>query len=432
MIKIYDYKTDKEKIINIIKKRNIIDIISKDQTLLVEKILDDVRNEGDKAIKKYTNKFDKVDLDNLRVTEEEIDTAYEKIKKYDYDFIKSFKIASENIAKFHKMSVQKSFVYFDSGAILGSMVQPVEKAGIYVPGGSAPLVSTVAMNVIPAKIAGVKEIYIATPPSKEGKINEYILTAAKMLNIYNIYKIGGAQAIAALAYGTETVQKVDKITGPGNIYVTIAKKIIYGIADIDMIAGPSELVIVADNDVEDNFIAADIMSQSEHGSGLETSIAILFSNEKGERLNKKVEEFVKNSKRKTEITSSLQNHGMIIIVNNINEAVELINIIAPEHLELMIKDNEHILKKIKNAGAVFLGKYTPESAGDYIAGPNHTLPTSGTARFYSPLSVNDFLKTTNYIKYDQETLKKYSDDIIKIAETETLTAHSQCVKERFK
>lgn len=431
MIKVYNYNTDKEVILEIIKKRNIFDIISKNQISLVETIVQDVKNTGDEALRTYTKKFDSIDLTDLKVSSEEIDSAYLDVTKDDPEFIISFNKAIQNIYKFHKLSLQKSFVYSEKGIILGSIVRPVDCAGIYVPGGSAPLVSTLAMNAIPAKIAGVEKIIVATPPSKNGKINKYILASSKILEIDNIFKVGGAQAIAALAFGTNSISKTDVITGPGNIYVTIAKKIVYGIVNIDMIAGPSELVIFADDNVEDNFIAADIMSQSEHGSGLETSIAIVFSKFKADKINAKVKEFVLESPRSKEITASLTNHGMIIVVDNINDGIDMINTIAPEHLELMIENPEKILNKIKNAGAIFLGKYSPEPAGDYFAGPNHTLPTSGTARFYSPLSVNDFLKVSNYIKYDKEALLNSANHIIKIADVETLDAHARSVKERL-
>ncbi|HOK40524.1 MAG TPA: histidinol dehydrogenase [bacterium] len=432
MIKIVNYKKEKRIINEYFNKRNILNNVLPQQIKLVEKIINEVKNKGDKALLEFAKKFDKVDLKKLKVSEKDIDLAYDKIEKSDNEFIKSSEIAINNIKRFHSLSLRNSMFDINSqDVLLGEIVRPIAKAGIYVPGGSAPLISTLFMNVIPAQIAGVPEIVIITPPEKNGKINEYILAAAKMLNINQIYISGGAQAIAALAYGTETIPKVDKITGPGNIYVTLAKKFVYGIVDIDMLAGPSELVIIAEDKINDRYIAGDLISQAEHGSGLETSIAILFSKEKAKKVIEELKIIIDEMPRKKEILISLKNNGWIIIVNNMKEAIELTNIIAPEHLELLLENPDQYLNEIKNAGAIFLGEYTPEAIGDYIAGPNHTLPTTGTARFYSPLSVKDFLKTMNVIKYNEKAFNEISSSVIKLAEIETLFAHSKSVKIRL-
>lgn len=432
MIKILDFKKEKNKIFAYFNKRNIFDFIQPDYYKTVTDIINDVKKNGDKSLLKYAKKFDNVELKKLKISKQEIDISFNKIKNQDTEFIKSFGLAIDNIKKFHSLYYKKSFLNIDeNNVMLGEIVRPVEKAGIYVPAASAPLVSTLAMNVIPAQIAGVKELCVITPPEKTGKVNDYILATAKMLDIDNIYISGGAQAIAALAFGTETIPKVDKITGPGNIFVALAKKIVCGVVDIDMIAGPSELVIVADNNVNDEYICADLMSQSEHGSGMETSIAILFSKTKANNIIKKLDNLINIAERKKEILNAFKKYGMIIIVRNMNEAIELINRIAPEHLELLLENPEIYLKDIRNAGAIFLGQYTPEAVGDYIAGPNHTLPTTSTARFYSPLSVNSFLKSTNVLKYTEQALREIGKDVIKIAEVETLYAHSLSIKKRL-
>ncbi|KPU27125.1 histidinol dehydrogenase [Caloranaerobacter sp. TR13] len=394
----------------------------------VEKILEDVKENGDTALYKYTKKFDGVELDNLIVSDDEIDEAYNNC---DLQLIDALMEARDNIWNYHSKQLKNSWIWNkDKGIILGQIYNPIEKVGIYIPGGTAPYPSTVLMNAVPAKVAGVKEIIMVTPPSKSGKVNKNILAAAKVAGVDRIFKIGGAQAIGALTFGTETIPKVDKIVGPGNIYVAMAKRMVYGYVDIDMIAGPSEILIIADKNANERYIAADMLSQAEHDV-LASSILITTSKELAGKVRDEIERQVKQLSRRDIIEKALKDYGVIIVVNDLKESVELSNKIAPEHLELMVDKPFELINSIKNAGAIFMGEYSPEPLGDYFAGPNHTLPTSGTAKFFSPLGVDDFYKKSSIIYYDRESLKKCKDKIIRIAEEESLTAHANSIKVRF-
>jgi histidinol dehydrogenase len=396
----------------------------------VETILSDVRNNGDQALVKYTRQFDSknIDTNNFIVTKDEIAEAYEKVDK---DFIKAIKMAKDNVWDFHERQKRNSWmVTKEKSVILGQSVRALEEVGIYVPGGTAVYPSSVIMNVVPAKVAGVKRITMTTPPLRDGSINPYVLVAADIAGVDLIIKAGGAQAIGALAFGTEMVRKVDKIVGPGNIYVAMAKRSVYGFVDIDMIAGPSEVLIVADEKADERFIAADLMSQAEHDV-LSSAILITPSSELAEKVKVEIQRQVVGLSRKDIIKTSLKNYGAIIIVESIAEAVNMANKIAPEHLELMVEEPFNIFGEIKNAGSVFLGKFSPEPLGDYIAGPNHVLPTSGTARFFSPLSVDDFIKKSSFIYYSKTALEEFKGDIVKLAEVEGLTAHANSIKVRF-
>ncbi|WP_427340140.1 histidinol dehydrogenase [Caloranaerobacter sp. DY30410] len=394
----------------------------------VEKILEDVKENGDKALYNYTKKFDGVELDNLIVSDNEIDEAYNSC---DSKLVEALVEARDNIWNYHSKQLKNSWIWNkDKGIILGQIYNPIEKVGIYVPGGTAPYPSTVLMNAVPAKVAGVKEIIMVTPPSKDGKINKNILAAAKVAGVDRIFKIGGAQAIGALTFGTETIPKVDKIVGPGNIYVAMAKRMVYGYVDIDMIAGPSEILIIADDNANERYIAADMLSQAEHDV-LASSILITTSKELAVKVRDEIERQVKQLSRRDIIEKALNDYGVIIVVNDLEESVELSNKIAPEHLELMVDKPFELVNSIKNAGAIFMGEYSPEPLGDYFAGPNHTLPTSGTAKFFSPLGVDDFYKKSSIIYYDRESLNKCKNKIIRIAEEERLTAHANSIKVRF-
>ena len=380
--------------------------VNGDITKSVSEILDNVRVNGDKALKEYTKKFDKVDLNELQVSNEEIEKCFASVEE---EFINNLKEAKENIEYYHKAQKSRGFILNKTnGVFLGQRVLPLEKVGVYVPGGTAAYPSSVLMNVIPAKVAGVSEIIMTTPPSKDGGINPYIAVAAKIAGVDKIYKVGGAQAIGALAYGTETIAKVDKIVGPGNIFVAVAKKLVFGKVDIDMIAGPSEILIVADEGANPKYVAADLMSQAE----LEKQIA--------------------NLERKDIISESLKNHGKVIICDNIDQCIEVSNMVAPEHLELMVKNYMEKLGKVKHAGSVFLGYNTPEPIGDYFGGTNHVLPTNGTARFFSALSVDSFIKKSSFLYYSEEAILNDGEKIINIANKEGLTAHANSVKVRLK
>ncbi|MBV4415176.1 histidinol dehydrogenase [Clostridium tyrobutyricum] len=400
--------------------------VNSDVVKSVTKILNEIERRGDSALIEYTNKFDSKELNsqNILVTEDEIKDAYNKVDK---KFIDSIKQAKKNIEKFHDKQKHNSFVLADEpGKIMGQRYIPLKRVGVYVPGGTAAYPSSVLMNITPAKIAGVDEIIMVTPVRENLDINPSVLVAADIAGADKIYKIGGAQAVAALAYGTETIPKVDKIVGPGNIYVATSKKLVYGEVDIDMIAGPSEILVIADETANPKFVAADLMSQAEHDK-LASSALITTSFDIAEKVNKQIEIQIKDLDRKEIIEESLKNNGIIILVDNIKEAFEIGNEIAPEHLELCIKDPFSYLPCVRNAGSVFLGSYSPEPLGDYFAGPNHVLPTSGTARFYSPLSVDDFVKKSSYIYYSKEELQKVADNIMTIAEDEGLTAHRNSI-----
>ena len=395
----------------------------------VSEIIDKVINEKDDALLELTLKFDGVKLakSDLKVSENEIEEAYELIDKKILEYLK---LASKRIWDFHsKQRLNSWFEPDENGTILGQLVLPVERVGVYVPGGKAAYPSSVLMNVVPAKVAGVKEIVMVTPPDSNGKINPYVLVAARETGVNEIYKVGGAQAIAALAYGTETVKAVDKITGPGNIYVTLAKKLVYGDVDIDMLAGPSEILVIADENASAAYIAADMLSQAEHDE-IAASMLITPCVELADKVKVELEEQLQTLPKRAIAEKALKNRGVIIIVNDLNEAFDIANKIAPEHLEILVQNPFEWIGKVKHAGSVFLGEYSPEPVGDYIAGPNHVLPTSGTARFYSGLNVDAFVKKTTIISFSKTTFEKLKESIINLAEVEGLTAHANAVRVR--
>ena len=394
---------------------------------IVSGIISDVRANGDKALKAYSKKFDKANLESLEVSEAEIEEAFAAV---DDKFISIIKQAKENIENFHKRQVRNDFVINDTqGVILGQRVIPIEKVGLYVPGGTAPLPSTVLMTAIPAKIAGVAEIVMTTPPNAQGKVNPVILAAAKIAGVGRIFKVGGAQAVAALAYGTESVPAVDKIVGPGNAFVAEAKKQVFGKVAIDMIAGPSDILVVADGTCSARVVAADMLSQAEHDK-LATAVLVTDSRELAQAVSEEIERQLAVLPREEIARVSIENSGKIIIAESIDEAVGIANKLAPEHLEICVDNPFDYLGKVKNAGSVFLGKNCPEPLGDYFAGPNHTLPTNGTARFSSPLSVDDFVKKTAFTYYTADALNKVCDDIAYFAEKECLSAHARSVVAR--
>ncbi len=410
--------------------KNRAEAVQRDVLDAVEEILEDVRKNGDSAVIKYTNKFDSKNISeqNVKVSVDEIKKAYENVDK---KFIDAIKTAKENIWFYHEKQKQNSWMTTkEDGIILGQQIRALDMVGIYVPGGTAAYPSSVLMNTIPAKVAGVKKIIMVTPPSEDGSINPNILVAADIAGVDEIYKVGGAQGVAALAYGTKSIPKVDKIVGPGNIFVAMAKRSVYGFVDIDMIAGPSEILVIADETGDAKYIAADLMSQAEHDI-LASSILVTTSQELADKVKEELERQVQYLERKEIILSSLKNYGGIIIVENMKEAIDMANIIAPEHLEVMVQEPFLLLGELKNAGSIFLGKYAPEPLGDYIAGPNHVLPTSGSAKFFSPLSVDDYIKKSSYIYYSKEGLAKVKDKAVTIAETEGLTAHANSIKVRF-
>lgn len=395
----------------------------------VTEVLNNVRINKDKALKEYTEKFDKVALDNMEVTDEELQKCFDKVED---EFINNLNEAKENIEFYHKAQKSRGFILNkERGVFLGQRVLPLDSVGVYVPGGTAAYPSSVLMNIIPAKVAGVKNIVMVTPPSKDGSINPYIGVAAKIAGIDKIYKVGGAQAVAALAYGTETIPKVDKIVGPGNIFVATAKKLVYGTVDIDMVAGPSEILVIADENSNPAFVAADLMSQAEHDK-LASSILVTTSKKLYEEVEVEIEKQVENLERKDIIKESLKNYGKVIICDTIDECIEVSNKIAPEHLELMLDNAMELLGKVKHAGSVFLGHNTAEPIGDYFGGTNHVLPTSGTARFFSALSVDSFIKKSSFLYYSEEAIQEDGQKIINIANKEGLTAHANSVRVRLK
>jgi len=431
-MKIYDYPSKSaEKRITSIVNRGLG--FKKKDLLTVTRILEDVRKNGDNALIKYTNRFDSPGLTiaSIKTTRQEIDTAS---KTVDRSFVRALNRAAKQIQAFHKQQFVNSWISTKRpGTLLGQMVNSVDTAGVYVPGGmggKTPLVSSVLMGVIPAKVAGVNHIAMVTPPNKEGKIDPHLLTAAKKVGVDAVYKVGSAWAIGALAYGTETIPKVDVIVGPGNIYVTIAKKIVSGTVGIDMIAGPSEILVIADSTANPEFVAADLLSQAEHDV-LSSSILVTNSKEMATAVALAVDEQLEVLKRKEIAEKSIARFGAIIVVPDIDAAIELSNRIAPEHLELQTKDPFAIIGQIRNAGAVFLGDYTPEPVGDYIAGPNHVLPTAGTAKFSSALSVDNFVKKTSLVRYSRAAFEREAGDIIRLAEIEGLDAHANAVKIRL-
>ncbi|MDY4486253.1 MAG: histidinol dehydrogenase [Anaerovibrio sp.] len=395
---------------------------------IVDRIVGDVRRDGDEAVIKYTKLIDRTEFtpEEFVVTEAEYEAAYQEA---DPAVVESLRKAAENVRRYHQEQKPNSWMtYRDKGSILGQSVIPLDRVGIYVPGGTAAYPSSVIMNAMPAVVAGVKEIIMMVPP-KNGKINPYVLVAAKEAGVSKIFKIGGAQAIAAMAFGTETIPRVDKITGPGNIFVTLAKKAVYGHCDIDMLAGPSEILIVADKTADPAYTAADMLSQAEHDM-LASSIVITDSPELAEKVAAEAEKQLKVLPREEITRASLDRNGMIIITEDIMQAVELANVSAPEHMEVLTEQPFQLLPYIRHAGAVFLGAYSPEPLGDYFAGPNHVLPTGGTARYYSVLNVETFMKRTSIISYTQEQLDAVSDDVIRLAEAEGLQAHANAVKLR--
>lgn len=422
MIKILEYgKTENSKIFARVEPK--VDVAS-----IVAEIIDTVRKNGDKALIEYTEKFDKCRLDSLRVSQEEIDSAMQQVEP---EFINVLKLAEKNIRAFHERQVRQGFtVNGEDGVVIGQKITPVDRAGLYVPGGTASYPSTVLMDSIPALVAGVKQVVMVTPPSKDGKINPVILAAASIAGVTEIYKVGGAQAIAALAYGTETIPKVDKIVGPGNAFVAQAKRQVFGQVSIDMIAGPSEIMVVADAKNNAKHIAADLLSQAEHDK-LASAVLITDSESLAKAVSTEIEKQIPLLLREEIARASIDENGKIIIVENIETAIEVANEIAPEHLELMVDNPFDYLDKIKHAGSVFMGKFCPEAIGDYLAGTNHTLPTSGTAKFSSPLSVDDFVKKTQFTYYTEKALKKVCREVEYFANKEGLTAHAKSAVVRF-
>ncbi len=397
-------------------------------TATVSEIIYDVRLNGDEAVAEYTRKFDGCEPDSVEIPRAEMETA---LKNSNADYVYALHKASENIRDFHERQKQQSWINTSGdGSILGQRVRGLERVGIYVPGGTAAYPSSVLMNTIPAKIAGVKEIIMVTPPSKEGGADKNILAAAAIAGVDRVFLVGGAQAVAALAYGTETIPRVDKIVGPGNIYVATAKRLLYGTVDIDMVAGPSEILIIADETANPKFLAADLMSQAEHDV-LASAILLTNSEAIAEATVKELEIQVNDLSRADIIRQALRDYGAVVVCSDLSEAVGFANELAPEHLEVCVKNPLEYIGRIDNAGSVFLGNFTPESVGDYYAGPNHVLPTGGTARFFSPLSVDSFVKKLSFIYYTHAALSNARADIIEIAEAEGLTAHANSVEVRF-
>ena len=396
---------------------------------VVTEIIENVINNGDKALFEYSKRFDRADLTALEVTADEIDEAIASVSP---EFIEIIREAAANIRAFHEKQVRNSFILNEKdGVVTGQKIIPIEKVGLYVPGGTAAYPSTVLMDSIPAKIAGCNEIVMVTPPSSDGMVNPVILAAAKIAGVDRIFKVGGAQAVAALAYGTESVPKVDKIVGPGNAYVAEAKKQVFGKVSIDMIAGPSEILVVADSTSNPKFVAADLLSQAEHDK-MASAVLVTDSEELAKKVSDELEQQIPLLPRKEIARASIDNNGKIIVAkDNLSLAIDIANEIAPEHLELCVDNPFDYLDKIKHAGSVFMGKYCPEALGDYFAGPNHTLPTSGTARFSSPLSVDDFVKKTQFIYYSKDALSGVADKVAYFAEKEGLSAHAKSATIRF-
>lgn len=397
-------------------------------TEIVTAMLDDIRSRGDEAVKEYTAKFDTDKPEYYEVPRSVIDEAENEC---DAELIASMKRAAKNIEDFHSRQVQQSWLTpKENGVILGQRIRGLNRVGVYVPGGTAALFSSVLMNVIPARIARVREIIMVTPPCKDGKANRNILAAAAIAGVDRVFLCGGAQAIGALAYGTAEIPKVDKIVGPGNIFVATAKRLVYGSVDIDMIAGPSEILIVADGTANPKFLAADLMSQAEHDK-LASAILVTTSAELAEKTDAELERQCAGMSRREIIEESIENYGGIIVCESIDDAVEMANELAPEHLEVCVENPMEYVGRLDNAGSVFLGNYAPEPLGDYFAGPNHVLPTSGTARFFSPLSVDTFIKKSSFIYYNEPALRDVKDDVVRLAENESLTAHANAIKVRF-
>lgn len=397
---------------------------------VVADIINNVRAKGDAAVFEYTKKFDKweVSADNLKVTEAEIEEAFQSIEPA---FVEVMHKSANNIAAFHQKQLHNSWIDPNpDGSILGQKILPIAVSGVYVPGGKAAYPSSVLMNVIPAKVAGVKKIVMTTPAGADGKVNPGTLVAAKIAGVDEIYKVGGAQAIAAMAFGTQSIPKVDKITGPGNIFVALAKKACFGFVSIDSIAGPSEILVIADETANPRYVAADLLSQAEHDE-LASAILITTSEELADKVSEDIDGFLQELSRKEIIEKSLQNYGYQLIAESMEDAIDAANAIASEHLEILTKDPYQVMTKIENAGAIFLGEYSSEPLGDYYAGPNHILPTNGTARFFSPLNVDDFMKKTSIISYSREALEQAHEDIELFAQKEGLTAHANSIHVRF-
>ncbi|HCD69100.1 MAG TPA: histidinol dehydrogenase [Ruminococcaceae bacterium] len=428
MIRIIEANGDEKKFLEETEKR--AGEVGAEVEKTVKAILENVKKNGDKAVKEYTAKFDCPNAKYYRVPDEAIQDALTEANEKSPEFVEAMLNAVENITAFHTRQKREGFcVTEENGVIMGQRVRGLDKVGLYVPGGTAAYPSSVLMNAIPAKIAGVKEVIMVTPPLKDGSANKDILVAAALCGVDRIYLTGGAQAIAALAYGTEEIPRVSKIVGPGNIYVTTAKKLVYGNVDIDMVAGPSEILVIADKTANPVYLAADLMSQAEHDR-IASAIMITTSREIAEKTKAEIERQVQNLSRKEIIEESLKNYGAIIVCDNMDYAVEIANKIAPEHLEVCAENPLEYIGKLDNVGSLFLGNHSPEPLGDYYAGPNHVLPTGGTARFYSPLGVDSFVKRSSYIYYTKDALLDAADDIILIAKREQLTAHANSIEVR--
>lgn len=397
----------------------------------VRRIISDVKDKKDEAVLYYTQLFDCDDicLDELQVTQEEIERAYFECEREDREFIDALNAAYKNIYEYHMRQKEESWFYVKNGSLLGQIIKPLEKVGIYVPGGKGAYPSTVLMNSIPAKVAGVEKIIMVTPPDKHKNVSKYTLAAAKICGVDKIYKVGGAQAVAALAFGTQIIPKVDKIVGPGNIYVATAKKLLFGYVDIDSVAGPSEVMVIADGSANPRYIAADLLSQAEHDP-MARCILVTTSLKVAQEVSESVEKMLARFENSVAL-EAIEKNGVIIVVDSLSEAAEIANIIAPEHLEICCNDTEEVLLKIKNAGAIFIGEYSPEPIGDYIAGPNHVLPTSGTASFFSPLGVYDFVKRMSLIKYSKEQFLTDAPHAINIAQKEGFLFHANSLKVRL-
>jgi histidinol dehydrogenase len=418
----------RSELLDILKRRSPASYTEYENT--VNDIISNVREKGDKALFEYTQKFDKcvITKDTIKVTRDEIDAAY---KKLDPEFIEVMKKSAANIKDFHEKQKRESwFTTKDDGSILGQRVLPVEISGVYVPGGKAAYPSSVLMNVIPAKVAGVERIVMVTPPSKDGSLNAGTLVAADIAGVTEVYKVGGAQAIAAMAFGTESIPKVDKITGPGNIFVALAKKACFGHVSIDSIAGPSEILVIADETANPRWVAADLLSQAEHDE-MASAILVTTSQEVADKVSEEIDKFLEVLERKEIIQKSLDSYGYAFVAEDMDDAIEAANAIASEHCEIITKNPFEVMTKVKNAGALFLGHYSSEPLGDYFAGPNHILPTNQTARFFSPHSVDDFVKKTSIIAYSKEGLETVHKDIERFAKEEGLTAHANSITVRF-
>ena len=429
MLKIVDYKGNLEAVATKLDSRK--ESVNKEVNEAVLKIIEDINERGNKALYEYCLKFDGYQINDekdLIVSEIEKEEA---LKKIDADYLRILERTKEQITEFHKNQIDKSWSLFkDNGVIMGQMVRPIERVALYVPGGTASYPSTVLMNAVPAKLAGVKDLVIITPVKEDGKVNPIIIAAAKVSGVDTIYKFGGAQGVAAIAHGTETIKKADKIVGPGNIFVATAKKLSYGLVDIDMVAGPSEVLVIADENANPKYIAADLMSQAEHDK-LASALLVTTSRDLVAKVNGELVRQMAYLSRRDIIEKSLVNYGGAIIVDNLNEAFDVYNYLAPEHLEVLVDNPVNMLPKIKNAGSIFLGEYSPEPLGDYMSGTNHVLPTGGTAKFYSALGVYDFVKYSSYSYYPKNVLGEFKEDVIKFAKSEGLDAHANSVAVRF-